>query len=123
MFSRNKTKTAAEGPACPDDLSLPRQTREDYVATVIQQIGAFEEKLDQVESDMESSGWDDIGDFRRQLDDLRMRLKGLRSKSEELEGVADPAWPDAYEEMEQSLVEAAGDIDNLVAGLSGVLPE
>ncbi len=63
-------KKAVDGPACADGLNLPRQTREEYAASVLQQIGAFEERLDELESDMETSGWDDIGDYRGQLDDL-----------------------------------------------------
>jgi hypothetical protein len=118
----NKPKAAA-GPACPPGLDLPRQTREDYVATVLEQVGAFEERLDEIEGDMESSGWDDIGDFRRQLDDLRARLKGIRARSGELEGVPDQDWSDAYEETEASLLDVAGSLEQLSAGLSTVLPE
>ncbi len=117
-----KTK-AVEEPACPEGLNLPRQTREEYVADLLQQIGAFEERLDEIEADMESSGWDDIGDFRGQLDDLRMKLKAARSRSEELETVSDAAWPDAQEEIESSLAEISGSIDDLTAGLGQVLPE
>jgi hypothetical protein len=118
----NKTK-AASGPACPTGLDLPRQTREEYAATVLEQVGAFEERLDEIEGDMENSGWDDIGDFRRQLDDLRARLKGIVARSGELEGVADQDWPDAYEEMEASLLDTAGSLEQLSAALSSVLPE
>src|SRR5512137_728307 len=121
-MANNKKKTPQEGAACPEELDLPRPNREEYVAGVLQQVGAFEEKLDELESDMESSGWDDIGDYRGQLDDLRARLKGVRSRSEELEAVPDPAWPAAYEEMEASLVDVAGGVEDLTAALSGVLP-
>jgi hypothetical protein len=122
MAKTQKSEVAA-GPDCPERLNQPRPTREEYVATVLQQISAFEERLDELESDMESSGWDDIGNFRGQLDDLRMRLKGIRSRSEELEAVPDSGWPEAYEEIEESLVETAGGVEDLVAGLSVVLPE
>lgn len=122
-MATTKKKKAAEGAACPEGLNLPPQTREEYVADVLQQIGAFQERLDELETDMESSGWDDIGDFRGQLDDLRVKLKAARSRSEELETVSDPAWTDAQEETEASLVGIAGSIDDLVAGLSQVLPE
>lgn len=123
MAAKNIKTRAAAGPACPTELDLPRQTREDYVATVLEQVGAFEERLDEIEGDMENSGWDDIGDFRRQLDDLRARLKGIVARSGELEGVADQDWPDAYEEMEASLLDTAGSLEQLSAGLSSVLPE
>jgi len=123
MAAKNNKTKAAAGPACPTGLDLPRQTREDYVATVLEQVGAFEERLDEIEADMETSGWDDIGDFRRQLDDLRARLKGIRARSGELEGVADQDWPDAYEEMDASLLDVAGSLEQLSAGLSSVLPE
>ena len=122
-MAKTKKGEAAAMPACPEGLNQPRPTREDYVATVLQQISAFEERLDELESDMESSGWDDIGDFRGQLDDLRMRLKGIRSRSEELEAVPDSGWHEAYEEMEESLVETARGVEDLVTGLSVVLPE
>jgi hypothetical protein len=122
-MATTRKKKPAEGAACPEGLDLPRQTREEYVADILQQIGAFEERLDELEADMESSGWDDIGDFRGQLDDLRVKLKAARSRSEELETVSDAAWTDAQEEMEESLIEISGSLDDLVAGLSPVLPE
>jgi predicted nucleic acid-binding Zn-ribbon protein len=122
-MAKNGKKKTAEGPVCDEGLNLPRQTREEYVASLLQQIGAFEERLDELESDMESTGWDDIGDYRGQLDDPRVKLKGLRSRSEELEVVADSAWPDAFEEMEETLVETAESVKDLAAGLSMVLPE
>ncbi|MGB8959925.1 MAG: hypothetical protein WCC00_13030 [Candidatus Aminicenantales bacterium] len=118
-----KKKANPEGAACPDEQNLPRQNREEYVASVLQQVGDFEEKLDELEGDMESSGWDDISDYRGQLDDLRLRLKGIRSRSEELEAVTDSSWPAVYEEMEESLADVAGSVADLASGLSLVLPE
>ena len=118
-----KKKANPEGAACPDDQNLPRQNREEYVAGVLQQVGDFEEKLDELEADMESSGWDDISDYRGQLDNLRLRLKGIRSRSEELEAVTDSSWPGVYEEMEESLADVAGSVADLASGLSLVLPE
>jgi hypothetical protein len=123
MAAKNNRTKAAAGPACPTELNLPRQTREDYAATVLEQVGAFEERLDEIEADMENSGWDDIGNFRGQLDDLRAKLKGIRARSGELEAFADQDWPDAYEEMEASLLDVAGSLEDLSAGLSAVLPE
>jgi hypothetical protein len=123
MAAKNDKTKAAGGPACPTGLNLPRPTREDYVATVLEQVGAFEEKLDEIEADMENSGWNDIGDYRGQLEDLRARLKGIRARSGELEGIPDQDWSDAYEEMEASLLDAAGSLEQLSAGLSTVLPE
>ena len=122
-MANTKKKKASEEAACPDELNMPRQSREEYVAAVLQQIGDFEERLNELESDMESTGWDDIGDYRGQLDDLRLRLKAARSKSEELETVPDPSWSGAYEEMEQTLGEVAGGVEDLVSGLGLVLPE
>jgi hypothetical protein len=119
----SRKKAAAKGPACPGELALPPPNREDYVATVLEQVGAFEERLDEIETDMESTGWDDIGEFRRQLDDLRARMRGLRSRAGELEGLPDADWPDARGEMEESLLEAAGGLEDFAAGLSQVLPE
>jgi chromosome segregation ATPase len=122
MANTKKTKTP-EGAACADGLNMPRPSREEYVDSVLQQVGAFEEKLGELESDMESSGWDDISDYRGQLDDLRLRLKSIRSKSEELGAVPDPGWPAAYEETEEALAEAAASVEDLAALLSQVLPE
>lgn len=118
-----RNQTTAGRPACPGEMELPPPNREDYVATVLEQVGAFEERLDEIESDMESTGWDDIGDFRRQMDELRSRLRGLRSQAEELEGLPDADWPAAHDEMEESLLGAAGNLEDLAAGLSQVLPE
>lgn len=121
--NNRKKKANPESAPCADEQDLHRQNREEYVASVLQQVGDFEEKLDELETDMESSGWDDISDYRGQLDDLRLRLKGLRSRTEELEAVPDPSWPAAYEEMEESLADVAGSVADLTAGLSQVLPE
>ncbi len=118
-----KKKAAPDDAACPDEQNQPRQNREEYVASVLQQVGEFEEKLGELEADMESSGWDDISDYRGQLEDLRLRLKGIRSRSEELEAVTDSAWPGVYEEMEETLADVAGSVADLTSGLSLVLPE
>lgn len=123
MDNTKKRPATAAPPACPEGLNLPRSTREDYVATVGQQLAAFEERLDEFESDMESTGWDDIGDFRGQLDDLRSRLKSLRTRSEGLTAVDDAAWPEAYREMDEGLLDAAGMMKAFEAGLMTVLPE
>lgn len=123
MANNNRKPKAAEDVVCADDLALTQQSREEYVAGVLQQIEAFEEKLGELEGDMESSGWDDISDYRGQLEDLRTKLRALRSQTEELETVADPAWPGASEEMEGSLAEVAGGVESLTVGLSLVLPE
>lgn len=117
------TPAAAEEPACPEGLNLPRQTREEYGENVLQQIGAFEERLETLEDDMENSGWDDIANFRGRLDDLRVKLRELRSQTEELEAVADRDWPVAREEIEDALADAGGGIEDLAAVLSPVLPE
>ncbi len=122
-MAKKKRTTIADAAACPEGLNMPRPTREEHTATVLQQIAAFEERLEGLETDMESSGWDDIGDYRGRLDDLRARLKALSSRAEELEAVSDKAWPAANKEMEESLVDVAEGIDDLVAGLSLVLPE
>lgn len=119
-----KTKTPkTEDTACAPETGLSPQTREEFIDSVLQQVGAFEERLDELEGDMESSGWDDTSDFRSQLDDLRMKLRGLRSKSEELEAVPDHSWSGVYEEVEASLADVAGAVDDLASGLSLVLPE
>ena len=119
----NRKRHKTEGAACADELALAPQSREEYLAGVLQQIEAFDEKLGELEGDMESSGWDDISDFRARLDDLRTKLRALRSQADELETVADPVWPGAYEEMEESLAGVAGEIEGLASGLSLVLPE
>lgn len=122
-MANTKKKKDMEGSACPEDLNMSGQSREDYVASVLQQIGGFEERLDELESGMESSGWDDIGEYRGQLDDLRLKLKTARTSSEELEAVSDQAWPAAHEEMEETLGEMAGSVEDLASGLGLVLPE
>jgi hypothetical protein len=117
-----KKSLASEDPVCAEGEE-PRQTREEYVDSVLQQVGAFEERLDQLEEDMESAGWDDISDYRGQLDDLRVKLRGLRSRTDELEAVPDASWPSVYEDMEESLTDVAGGVEDLASGLSLVLPE
>jgi chromosome segregation ATPase len=119
----NRKRNRTESAACADELALTQQSREEYIAGVLQQIEAFEEKLGELEGDMESSGWDDLSDFRGQLDDLRTKLRTLRSQADELETVADSVWPGAYEEMEESLADVAGGVEGLASGLSLVLPE
>ena len=119
----NRKRHKTEGAACADELALAPQSREEYLAGVLQQIEAFGEKLGELEGDMESSGWDDISDFRARLDDLRTKLRALRSQADELETVLDPVWPGAYEEMEESLSGVAGEVEDLASGLSLVLPE
>jgi hypothetical protein len=125
MATKNKNTKKADpnDAACADEQNPPRQNREEYVASVLQQVGDFEEKLDELEADMESSGWDDISDYRGQLDDLRLRLKGLRTRSEELEAVPDSLWSGVREEMEESLADVAGSLADFTSLLGQVLPE
>jgi hypothetical protein len=116
-------KAIEEGAACPGELNLPQSSREDYVGAVLEQLGEFEERLVELESDLESAGWDVVGDYRGQLDDLRLRLRAARAKSEELEGVPDAEWPSLYREMEDTLLELAESVDDLAVAAGGVLPE
>lgn len=102
---------------------MPRQSRDEYVSGALAQISEFEEKLSELEADMESGGWDDIGEYRTRLDGLRLSLRSVREKSEELEAVPDSAWPSARGEMESLLLEVAAGVEDLSAELSGVLPE
>jgi len=108
---------------CPEELNMPQQSREEYVAGVLEQIRDFDEKLADLETEMESSGWNDIAEYRGQLDDLRLHLNMARAKSVELETVADSDWPSLYEEMEETLLEAADRVENLTRGLAQVIPE
>jgi hypothetical protein len=122
-MAKTKKTAAAEAEPCVEDTGLTPQSREQYIDDVLQQVGAYEERLDELESGMESSGWDDMSEYRSQLDDLRLKLRGLRAKSEELEAVPDHGWPSAHEEMEASLAEVGGGVEDLASGLSLVLPE
>jgi len=114
---------AKEGAPCPGDLNLPSLSREDYVGTTLEQIEEFEDRLAELETDLESAGWDDVGDFRGQLDDLRLRLKAARAKSEELETVPDAEWTSTYNEMEETLLELADSVEDLAVLAGRVLPE
>ena len=114
---------AKEGAPCPGDLNLPSLSREDYVGTTLEQIEEFEDRLAELETDLESAGWDDVGDFRGQIDDLRLRLKAARAKSEELETVPDAEWTSTYNEMEETLLELADSVEDLAVLAGRVLPE
>ena len=122
-MAKTKKNPAGETAAGAPETGLGPQSREDYIDSVLQQVGAYEERLDELEADMESSGWDDMSDFRGQLDDLRVKLRGLRAKTEELEAVPDQSWSGVYEEMESSLSDVGGGVEDLASGLSLVLPE
>jgi len=122
-MAKTKNIATTEAAACAPETGLAPQSREEYVDSVLQQVGAFEERLDELESDMESSGWDDMSDYRGQLDDLRVKLRGLRAKSEELAAVPDRSWTGVFEEMEAALADVSGGVDDLASGLSLVLPE
>jgi len=98
-------------------------SREDYVGTALEQIEEYEDRLSELESDLESAGWDDVGDFRGQLDDLRLRLKAAREKSQELESVPDSEWTSIYNEMEETLLELGDSVEDLAVLAGRVLPE
>jgi len=108
---------------CPEELDLPRPSREDYAETVEEQLADFAETLDGFETDLESSGWDEVGEFRASIDDLRNRLKEIRSQSHELESVEDSAWPSTHEDMEKTLLEMSDSIKEISVELGRVLPE
>jgi hypothetical protein len=121
--SQVRARQGQEGPACPEGLNMPGPSREEYVGGVLEQIGEFEEKLGELESDLESAGWEDAGDYLIRLEDLRLQLKAARTKSEELEAATDAAWPSVYEEMEAALLEVAGRVEDFASELGRVLPE
>jgi hypothetical protein len=114
---------AKEGAACPEELNLPSPSREDYVGTALEQVGEFEERLAELETDLESTGWELVGDYRSQLEDLRQRLKAARAKSAELEAIPDKDWPSAYEEMEETLLGLADSLEDFALEAGRVLPE
>jgi hypothetical protein len=111
-----------EGPACPGELNLPRPSRHDYVAGVVEQLREFEERLGELEFELESAGWNDEGGRSGGFDDIRLRLKAARAKSEELEAALDADWPALYGEMEESLLDVAGRLEDLASELGWVLP-
>lgn len=118
-----RARPGEEGASCPGDLNLPPMSREDYVGTALEQIEEYEDRLAELEADLESAGWDDVGDFRGQLDDLRLRLKAAREKSEELEAVPDSEWNSVYSEMEETLLELGESVEDLTVLAGRVLPE
>ncbi|MDH4270887.1 MAG: hypothetical protein OEW18_02800 [Candidatus Aminicenantes bacterium] len=118
-----RARQGQEGPVCPEGLKLPGPSREEYVASVLEQISEFEEKLSELESDLESAGWEDAGDYVTRLEDLRLQLKAARTKSEELEAASDAAWPSVYEEMDGALLAVAGRVEDFASELGRILPE
>lgn len=112
-----------EGAACPGELNLPSQSREDFADTAMEQIGEFEEKLDELESGLETSGWNDLADYRGQLEDLRLRLRTARAKSAELEAAPDREWPELRKEMEEVLLDLADSVRELSLLAGQVLQE
>jgi phage shock protein A len=120
---KSRRAGADEGAACAGDLNLPPLSREDYVRTALEQIEEYEDRLAELESDLESAGWDDVGDFRGQLDDLRLRLKAAREKSAELESVPDAEWNAVYSDMEETLLDLGENVEDLAVLAGRVLPE
>lgn len=115
-------KKSADRP-CPDELILPRPSREDYAESVEEQLANFGETLDGLETDLESSGWDEVGEFRGWIDGLRARMKEIRTLSEELESAQDASWPSLHEDMEKTLLEMSDSIKEISTELGRVLPE
>jgi hypothetical protein len=89
----------------------------------MEQIGEFEEKLDELESGLETSGWNDLADYRGQLEDLRLRLRTARAKSAELEAAPDREWPELRKEMEEVLLDLADSVRELSLLAGQVLQE
>jgi len=114
--------SAQASPACAGELTLPSQSREDYTGAVLEQIGEFEEKLDELESSLESAGWDDIADYRGQLQDLRLRLRASRARSAVLETVPDKEWPELRQEMEAALLDLADSVSEFALLAGKVVP-
>ncbi len=115
-------KRVAE-PACPDDLSLPRPSREDYAGTVEEQLADFEETLAGLEEDLESGSWDEVGDYHTWIEGLRSQLDEIRARAGEIEAVEDKAWPSVHEDMEKTLLEMSDSIKEISTELGRVLPE
>ncbi len=106
-----------------EELCLPSADREDYARSVAEQLADYEETLDGLESDMESLGWDDVGEYRNRLADLRSHIKEAQIRSDELESAEDAAWPTLYESMESTLLELAEAVKDVSDVIGQVTPE
>ena len=109
-----KTKPKTDG---KDKICLPSADREDYARDVEEQLAEYEETLDGLETDMESLGWDDIGEYRNRLADLRSHIKEAQTLSTELMASEDAAWPTLHEGMESTLRE----LSDAIKGVSDVI--
>jgi phage shock protein A len=116
--AKPKTDTAGS-----EELCMPSADREDYARSVAEQLADYEETLDGLESDMESLGWDDIGEYRNRLADLRSHIKEAQISSEELESAEDAAWPALHESMESTLLELADAVKGVSDVIGQVTPE
>ena len=123
--AKDAAKAAKPQPnaAGSDELCLPSADREDYARNVTEQLADYEETLDGLESDMESLGWDDIGEYRNRLADLRSHIKEAQIRSDELESAEDAAWPALHEGMESTLLELSEAIQGVSDVIGRVTPE
>jgi hypothetical protein len=102
---------------------MSREPREYYSARLLGELDEIAERLDELETSMESEGWEPESDYEELLSGARVELAQAREKLTALDGADDAAWGDLFEEATQAVSAAGRAYENVSRLIGEMLPE
>lgn len=78
----------------------PREYFENWVQ---EELGEFEEELNELETKLDESGWEPESEYQELIDELRIKLRDTTNKMESLKASGDAEWPKIKKDVEEEL--------------------
>jgi hypothetical protein len=102
---------------------MSREPREYYSARLRGELDEIAEKLDEMENDMESEGWEPESDYEELLSGTRLELAQAREKVDALDAASDAEWNNLYEEATEAAAAVGRAYERVTQLIDGLLPE
>ncbi|MFP4082152.1 MAG: hypothetical protein ACLFVG_05245 [Candidatus Aminicenantes bacterium] len=82
---------------------MKKDPRTQYVDKVKVQVGEIEAAINNLEFKLDEADWEPMIDYKKQVDELRLRLEDIKQKVRELEVKSEATLPEFKQEIEDSL--------------------
>jgi hypothetical protein len=99
------------------------EPREYYSARLRGELDEIAERLDEIENDMESEGWEPESDYEELLSGVRLELAQAREKVEALEAASDAEWRPFFEAANEASAAVGRSLERITRLIGGLLPE
>lgn len=99
------------------------EPREYYSARLRGELDEVAERLDEIETGMESEGWEPESDYEELLSGVRLELAQAREKVDALDAATDAEWRRSFEEAEEASAAVGRLLERLSRLIDGLLPE